>query len=96
MKKSNQSRDKENPSLNSVRLVAYFVNRVMDSAFQGRSEPKYLQNYLGEFVFRLNRRKRKIIDKKFMRMVRQAVLSTKINYSDIKWDLDPISEYFAT
>jgi hypothetical protein len=29
-------------------------------------------------------------------MVQQAVNSAKVTYEEIKWDIDPISEYFAT
>lgn len=94
--KSNQGRCKENKSLYGVHLVTSLIKRLMGSTFQGRFEPKYLQNYLDEFVFRFNRRKSKSIGKKFMRLVQQVVKSTKINYADIKWDLDPISEYYAT
>jgi hypothetical protein len=35
------------------------------------------------------------IGKKFMRIVQQAVKSTKITYAQIKWDIDPISKYFV-
>jgi len=94
--KSNQGRCKANQSLYGVHLVTSLIKRLISSTFQGRFEPKYLQNYLDEFVFRFNRRKSKSIGKKFMRMVQQVVVSTKINYSEIKWDLDPISEYYAT
>jgi hypothetical protein len=31
-----------------------------------------------------------------MRMVQQVVNSTKLTNSDIIWDLDPVSEYYAT
>ena len=72
------------------------VKRLIRGTFQGRFEPKYLQNYLDEFVFRFNRRKSKSIGKKFMRIVQQAVKSTKITYSEIQWDIDPISEFYAT
>ena len=60
------------------------------------SDPKYLQNYLDEFVFRFNRRKSKSIGKKIMRMVQQVVNSVKVSNSEIIWDMDPIPEYFAT
>jgi hypothetical protein len=63
---------------------------------QGRFEPKYLQNYLDEYVFRFNRRKSKSIGKKFMRMIQQVVKSPKVTNSEIIWDLGPISEYYAT
>ncbi len=68
----------------------------MHATYQGRFEPKYLQNYLDEFVFRFNRRKSNSIGKKFMRIVEQVVASTKITYKNIKWDIDPLSEFFAT
>jgi hypothetical protein len=31
-----------------------------------------------------------------MRIVQQVVKSIKVTYGEIKWDIDPISEYFAT
>jgi len=37
----------------------------------------------------------KSIGKKFMRMVQQVVKSAKVTYSEIIWDMDPISEYFT-
>ena len=94
--KSCQGSSKSGESLYGVHLVTSLIKRLIRGTFQGRFEPKYLQNYLDEYVFRFNRRKSKSIGKKFMRMVQQVVKSVKITYSDIKWDLDPISEYFAT
>jgi hypothetical protein len=76
--------------LYGVHLVASLDKRLIRGTFQGRFYPKYLQNILDEFVFRFNRRKSKYIGKKFMRIVQQVVGSAKI-----KWDLDPISEYFS-
>jgi len=38
----------------------------------------------------------KSIGKKFMRIVQQVVKSAKVTHDQIKWDIDPISEYFAT
>ena len=90
-----QSKDNEK-NLYGVHLVASLVKRLIRGTFQGRFEPKYLQNYLDEFVFRFNRRKSKSIGKKFVRIVQQAVKSAKVTYSEITWDIDPISEYFAT
>ena len=94
--KSIQIRLKENPKLYGVHLVASLVKRLIRGTFQGRFEPKYLQNYLDEYVFRFNRRKSKSVGQIFMRLVQQAVKSVKITYSQIGWDLDPISEYYAT
>jgi hypothetical protein len=89
-----QSGDYEN--LYGVHLVTSLVKRLIQGTFQGRFEPKYLQNYLDEYVFRFNRRKSQSIGKKFYRMVQQVVHSVKITYSQITWDMDPISEHFLT
>jgi len=94
--KSNQSSSKDNQSLYGVHLVTSLIKRLIGATFQGRFEPKYLQNYLDEYAFRFNRRKSKSIGKKFMRLVQQVVKSTKVTYSEISWDLDPISEYYVT
>ena len=94
--KTNQSSSKANENLYGVHLVTSLIKRLIRGTFQGRFEPKYLQNYLDEYVFRFNRRKSKSIGKKFMRIVQQVATSAKITYSEIKWDMDPISEYFAT
>jgi len=94
--KLNLSQSKDNENLYGVHLVTSLVRRLIRGTFQGRFEPKYLQNYLDEFVFRFNRRKSKSIGKKFMRIVQQAVNSAKVTYSEFTWNIDPISEYFAT
>jgi len=93
---TNQSRSNDYESLYGAHLVTSLVKRLIRGTFHGRFEPKYLQNYLDEYVFRFNRRKSKSIGKKFMRIVQQAVKSTKITYSQIMWDMDPISEYYLT
>ena len=87
---------KDNESLYGVHLVTSLIKRIIRGTFHERFEPKYLQNYLDEYVFRFNRRKSKSIGKKFMRIVQQALNSLKVTYDEIKWDIDPISEYFAT
>lgn len=95
--KVNQAKtDWKQDDLYGVHLVTSLVKRLIRGTYQGRFEPKYLQNYLDEYVFRFNRRKSKSIGKKFMRIVQQVVKSSKIKCSQIKWDLDPISEFFAT
>jgi hypothetical protein len=94
--KTTQSDTKARKNLYGAHLVTSLIKRLIRGTYQGRFEPKYLQNYLDEYVFRFNRRKSKSIGKKFMRIVQQAVKSTKITYKQIKWNLDPLSEYFAT
>ena len=93
---TNQSKaGKDHDSLYGVHLVASLVKRLVRGTFQGRFEPKYLQNYLDEYVFRFNRRKSKYIGKKFMRIVQQVIKSSKIKWVQIKFDLDPISEFLS-
>ena len=94
--RTNQIRSQDYESLYGAHLVTSLIKRLIHGTFQGRFEPKYLQNYLDEYVFRFNRRKSKSIGKKFMRIVQQVVMSTKITYRNIKWDIDPLSGYFAT
>ncbi len=94
--KTKQSSAKKSESLYGAHLVTSLIKRLIRGTYQGRFEPKYLQRYLDEYVFRFNRRKSKSIGKKFMRIVQQAVNSAKVTYEEIKWDIDPISEYFAT
>jgi hypothetical protein len=94
--KTNRSGTKANEKLYGAHLVASLVKRLIRGTYHGRFEPKYLQNYLDEYVFRFNRRKSKSIGKIFMRIVQQAVNSAKVTCKDIQWDIDPISEYFAT
>ena len=83
-------------NLYGVHLITSLIKRLIRGTYQGRFEPKYLQNYLDEYVFRFNRRKTEFIGKKFMRLVQQVVQSVKVTYREIKWDIDPISEYYAT
>ena len=96
MKKQIKADTKSNESLYGVHLVTSLIKRLIRGTYQGRFEPKYLQNYLDEYVFRFNRRKSKSIGKKFMRIVQQVVKSAKVSYKEIKWDIDPISEFYAT
>jgi len=94
--KTKQGNIKDRGNLYGAHLIVSLVKRLIQGTYQGRFEPKYLQNYLDEYVFRFNRRKSKSIGKKFMRIVQQVVRSTKITYPEIKWDMDPLSEYFVT
>jgi len=60
------------------------VKRLIIGTFQGRFDPKYLQPYLDEYVFRFNRRKSRNIGKKFVRIVEQVASSAKITCRQIK------------
>ena len=77
--------------LPGVHLVASLVKRVIRGTHQCRFEPKYLQNYFDEYVFRFNRRTSRSVGKKFMRIVQQVTHSTKLTYQDIKDNIDSIS-----
>ena len=79
---STRTADKESV-LYGVHLVATLIKRLIRSTHQCRFEPKYLQNYLDEYVFRFNRRKSANIGKKFMRIVQQAVATKKITLDQI-------------
>jgi transposase-like protein len=71
-------------ALSGVHLVASLVKRLIVCTFQGRLEPKYLQNYLDEYVFRFNRRTSRNIGKKFMRIVQQVATSVSATCRQIK------------
>jgi len=60
---------KESQNLYGTHLIASLIKRLIRGTYHGRFEPKYLQNYLDECVFRFNRRNSKSIGKKFMRIV---------------------------
>jgi hypothetical protein len=92
---TNQSQSGNKEPLYGVHLVTNLIKRLIRGTFHGRFEPKYLQNYLDEYVFRFNRRKSANIGKKFMRIVQQVIQSRPITWPTIKWDMDPISEYFV-
>ena len=94
--RTNQKVSQNNEILYGVHLVSSLIKRLVRGTFQGRFEPKYLQNYLDEYVFRFNRRKSKSVGKIFMRIVQQAVKPFKITRYQIQWDIDPLSEYYAT
>jgi hypothetical protein len=93
---TNQTVTRDYGNLYGVHLVTSLVKRLIRGTHQGRFEPKYLQNYLDEYVFRFNRRKSKSVGKIFYRLVQQATHSLKITIENIKWDMDPLSEFFAT
>jgi transposase-like protein len=78
-----KSTDKHS-TLSGVHLIASLVKRLIIGTFQGRFDPKYLQHYLDEYVFRFNRRTSANIGKKFMRIVQQVASSVSITYRQIK------------
>jgi len=87
---ASKTADKESV-LPGVHLVASLVKRLILGTFQGRIEPRHLQRYLDECVFRFNRRRSRSIVKKFMRIVEQVTTSTKTTYEQIKDGVSPFS-----
>ncbi len=82
---------KKESVLPGVHLVASLVKRLILGTFQGRFDPKHLQSYLDEYVFRFNRRRSRNIGKKFMRIAEQVTSSTKTTYKQIKAGAAPFS-----
>jgi transposase-like protein len=78
----NKSSDKDSV-LPGVHLIASLVKRMIIGTHQGRFEPRYLQNYLDEYVFRFNRRTSRSIGKKFMRIVQQVIHSSKTTLAQL-------------
>jgi len=70
-------------ALPGVHLVASLLKRVILGTFQDRFEPKHLQSFLDEYVFRFNRRNLKSIGKKFMHIAQQVVASIKITQNQV-------------
>lgn len=77
--------------LPGIHLVASLVKRLVIGTFQGRFDPKHLQSYLDEYVFRFNRRRSLNIGKKFMRIAEQVTASTQIAYKQIKAGAAPFT-----
>lgn len=69
--------------LPGVHLVVSLIKRVVLGTFQGRFEPKHLQSYLDEYVFRFNRRRSKSVGKKFLRIVQQVIASIEISREQV-------------
>ena len=61
----------------------FFSKTLIIGTHQGRFEPRYLQNYLDEYVFRFNRRTSRSIGKKFMRIVQQVIRSSKTTLAQL-------------
>ena len=78
-----KSKDKYS-ALSGVHLIASLIKRLIIGTFHGRFDPKYLQHYLNEYVFRFNRRTSISVGKKFMRIVHQVASSAKITCGQIK------------
>ena len=82
---------KKESILPGVHLIASLVKRLILGTFQGRFDPKHLQSYLDEYVFRFNRRKSRNVGKKFMRIAQQVTASTKATYKQVKAGASPFS-----
>jgi transposase-like protein len=87
---ASQTSNKESV-LPGVHLIASLVKRLILGTFQGRFDPKHLQSYLDEYVFRFNRRKCRSVGKKFMRIAQQVTASTKTTYDQVKAGASPFT-----
>lgn len=79
---ANQSKSRDYDKLYGVHLVTTLVKLLIRGTYQENFEPKYLQNYLDEYVFRFNRRKSRNIYKEFMRIVQHALRTPRITASE--------------
>ena len=77
-REKNQNIGRKFENLIGVHLLTTLIKRLIRGTYNGRFEPKYLYNYLDEYVFRFNRRKSKNIGKKFMLIVQKTVRSSQI------------------
>jgi len=88
---TNQSKGSNLNNLYKVHLVKTLIKLLIRGTYHRRFAPKYLQNYLDEYVFRFNRLQSKKIAKRFMHIVKQEARKSLILWPRIKWDLNPIS-----
>jgi transposase-like protein len=65
-------------TLDAAHGVISLVKRLMLGTFQGRFDKRYLQRYLDAYTFRFNRRKTKVVGKRFFRLVQQVACSAKL------------------
>jgi hypothetical protein len=76
--------------------MATLIKRLIRGTYKARFEPKYLQNYLNEYVFRFNRHKSKSHWQAVYAYRSEGAKGARITGPEIPWDLDALSEYFAT
>ena len=69
--------------LPAIHLVFSLAKRWLLGTHHGAVQPKHLQRYLDEFVFRFNRRKAKAISHGFARLVQHAVKTPPTTYRAI-------------
>jgi len=70
-------------SLPAANRVASLLQRWLHGTHHGAVQPRQLDHYLDEFVFRFNRRSSRSRGLLFYRLLEQAVQSGPITYRDI-------------
>jgi transposase-like protein len=70
-------------SMPGVHRVASLLQRWMMGTHHGAVQPKHLDYYLDEFIFRFNRRTSRSRGLLFYRLIQQAVLTEPVTYSQI-------------
>lgn len=79
----------EEEMLPRVHLVISLLKRWLLGTHQGAVDPKYLQAYLDEYVFRFNRRKSAKRGLLFYRLLENAMIVEPSTLDDIKGKLRP-------
>lgn len=70
-------------SMPGVHRVASLLQRWMMGTLHGAVQPKHLDYYLDEFVFRFNRRNSRSRGMLFYRLIQQAVMTEPVTYAKI-------------
>ena len=70
-------------SLGGVHRIASLLKRWLMGTHHGAVQPKHLDAYLDEYVFRFNRRTSRSRGMLFYRLMQQAVATSPLTYSDV-------------
>jgi len=70
-------------SMAGVHRVACLIKRWILDTYHGSVQPAHLDAYLGEFVFRFNRRTSASRGMLFYRLLQQSVLTDPVTYEDV-------------
>jgi len=75
--------DDEDKMLPHIHTIVSLLKRWLLGTHQGAVEPKHLQSYLDEYVFRFNRRKSAERGLLFYRLLESAMQTQSITYKDL-------------
>lgn len=77
-------KNKDDDMLPGAHRIASLLKRWILGTYQGRIDPKYLDDYLNEFTFRFNRRTSKARGLLFQRLLENAIQVDPTPYNQIK------------